>query len=267
MRAPTPSPKLRSSARPTGAKGRGPGKPKPQKAGRPTVQELTRRKGLVMQVATELFVQNGYADTSLVDIAKAAGVATRTLYQHFGDKEGIFLEVVTARESGAVFEPPVLADDVTLFEAMMHMARYIREVSFRPRSIDLMRLVVAESQRFPEFMMSLCDKTFAHFRATIAKMFDELAARKLIPAGDSTKTAILFIDLILGTAPLLVYAGWTSSRPTDTELETKVELFIAGRFGAAVAKRARTAKPAKRSAAAKPVAPAGKRGSAATKAA
>jgi len=219
---------------------------KPQKAGRPTGEELARRKGRVMQVSTELFVQHGYAATSLVDIAKAAGVATRTLYQHFGDKEGIFLEVVTARESGAVFEPPTIPEDATLFEAMTHIARYICEVSFRSRSIDIMRLVVAESQRFPEFMMNLCDKTFAHFRASVAKLLDELVARKLLPAGDTTKSAILLIDLILGTAPLLVYSGWVSSRPTDDELEMKVELFILGRYGPAVAKRARSARPGKR---------------------
>ena len=65
-------------------------------AGRPTAAELERRKARVMEVATELFVQQGFAATSLVDIARGAGVATRTLYQHFGDKEAIFREVIFA---------------------------------------------------------------------------------------------------------------------------------------------------------------------------
>ena len=47
-------------------------KPKNQ-AGRPTALELERRKALVMDIATELFVTQGYAATSLVDIAKGAG--------------------------------------------------------------------------------------------------------------------------------------------------------------------------------------------------
>jgi AcrR family transcriptional regulator len=226
-----------------------------QRAGRPTLAELERRKAKVMQEATALFVEHGYAATSLVDIAKAAGVATRTLYQHFGDKEAIFFEVVTARETGAVFQPPALDADLSLFDALMEVARYICEVSLRERSVDLMRLTIAESRRFPDFMRELCGKTFERFRANVAVMFDELAARKLAPAVDSRASAELLVDLVLGSAPLLIYAGWNESRPTDAELEAKIELFILGRFGPDVARRARevgaAAKPAARRAARK----------------
>lgn len=207
------------------------------RAGRPTSTELDRRKAKVMQEATALFLQHGYAATSLVDIAKAAGVATRTLYQHFGDKEAIFLEVVTARQAGAVYAHPSIADDSTTFDALMRVARYICDVSLRPKSVDLMRLMIAESRRFPDFMKSLCEKTFTRFRANVAEMFDELAARKLAPPVDSAESALIFVDLILGSTPLLSYAGWASSQPSDTELQAKIELFIFGRFGPAVARQ------------------------------
>jgi TetR/AcrR family transcriptional repressor of mexJK operon len=209
------------------------------RAGRPTSAELERRKAKVMQVATSLFVQHGYAATSLVDIAKAASVATRTLYQHFGDKEAIFLEVLTARESGAVYPQPSIEEDPTLFEAFMHVARYICDVSFRPRSVDLMRLMIAESRRFPDFMRTLSGKTFARFTANVAGMLDEISRRKLAPPFDSAASAALFSDLILGSMPLMVYAGLAATRPTDEELEAKVELFILGRFGPEVAASAR----------------------------
>jgi AcrR family transcriptional regulator len=245
MKSPTSTSRSRYAAGRAGARSNGkPQRAKLQRAGRPTLDELERRKAYVMEVATDLFVHHGYAGTSLVDIAKAAGVATRTLYQHFGDKEAIFMEVVTARESGAVFRPPSLAEVENLHEGLMAIARYVCDVSFRPRSVDLMRVTIAESRRFPDFMMNLIQKTFAHFRASVASMFDELTARKLAPAVDSAKSAALFTDLILGATPLLVYAGWASSRPTDAELEEKIELFILGRYGPNVAKRARGTKAA-----------------------
>jgi hypothetical protein len=82
------------------------------KAGRPSLDELARRKSKVMHVATALFVKHGYAATSIVDIAKGAGVATRTVYQHFGDKEAIFRHVMFARDTAAVFSPPpIQAED------------------------------------------------------------------------------------------------------------------------------------------------------------
>ena len=202
-----------------------------QRAGRPTLVELERRKARVMEVATRLFVLNGFAATSLVDIAKEAGVATRTVYQHFGDKEAIFFEVLAARETGEVFPHPSLTDETDLFDATMAVARYICDVSLRPRSVDLMRLTIAESRRFPNFMKKLCGKAFAYFRAEVAQMFDELSARGRAPAHDSSESAGLLVDLILGSTPLLVYAGLASSRPTDEELAVKVDLFLRGRFG------------------------------------
>lgn len=214
-------------------------KRRPYRAGRPTQDELERRKAKVMQVATALFVQHGYAATSLIDIAKAAGVATRTVYQHFGDKEAIFLEVVSARESAAVFSPPSLAGEPTLHDALMRMARYVCDVSLRERSVDLMRLVIAESRRFPDFMRELCDATFKRFRAHVAEMFDELTESGVAPESDSAEAAYMFTDLILGSTPLMVYAGWLMSRPSEAELEAKVNLFITGWYGPEVAKVAK----------------------------
>jgi AcrR family transcriptional regulator len=205
------------------------------RAGRPTLAELERRKAKVMDVATRLFVLNGFAATSLVDIAKEAGVATRTVYQHFGDKEAIFFEVLAARETGAVFPHPSLTAETDLFDATMAVARYICDVSLRPRSVDLMRLTIAESRRFPNFTKKLCGKAFASFRTEVAQMFDELTARGLAPAHDTAGTAALLVDLILGSTPLLVYAGLGAARPSDEELAVKVDLFLRGRFGVAKA--------------------------------
>jgi TetR/AcrR family transcriptional repressor of mexJK operon len=207
-------------------------------AGRPTPVELERRKARVMDVATELFATRGYAATSLVDIAKAAGVATRTLYQHFGDKEALFREVVFARDTGAVVPPPSLEIGDTLYAALLRTARYACDVAFRPKSIDLMRLMVAESTRFPELMQKVALSTFARFRRNIAKMFEALESSELIPTSAHARSAEIFSDLILGNTPILTYTSWDVAPPTDIDLDEKVELFILGRFGPVIAKRA-----------------------------
>ena len=209
-------------------------------AGRPTAAELERRKERVMEVATELFVSHGYAATSLVDIAKGAGVATRTLYQHFGDKEALFRDVVFARDTGAIVPVPELADDDTLFSALGRMAAYCLDVALSQKSVDLMRLMVAESNRFPDLMRKVATATFAQFRRKVTQTFAELEARGLMPAGDHGAQAELFIDLILGNAPILTYTNWESAPPSRERLEQRIDFFIVGAFGPAVAKRART---------------------------
>ena len=213
------------------------------KAGRPTVDELERRKHKIMQVATSLFVRDGYAGTSLVDIAKGAGVATRTVYQHFGDKESIFRHVMFARETAAVFSPPAIRPEETLFDIIVKAANYIHEVSLRPTTVDLMRLTISESRRFPELTKKLTDTTYSRFRANVKGIFDELLKRGLVHDTDTALSAAIFVDLILGTTPLLVYAGWQSPPPRYSQFNHKIELFIAGRFGAAAAAGAHQSRP------------------------
>jgi TetR/AcrR family transcriptional regulator, mexJK operon transcriptional repressor len=204
------------------------------RAGRPTAEELERRKRRVMEVATEMFVARGYAATTLLDIAREAGVATRTLYQHFGDKEAIFREVIFARDT-AILAPPVLDKDDNLVSALRKAARYSCELAMRPTSVQLMRLMIAESARFPELMSTVASRVFSHFTGNIARLFAQLAERGLIPAGDHGRSAELFVDLILGNRTVMVYFGWASAADAEQDIETKVDVFIDGRFGGASA--------------------------------
>jgi TetR/AcrR family transcriptional repressor of mexJK operon len=211
-------------------------------AGRPTALELERRKRRVMEVATQLFVERGFAATSLVDIARGAGVATRTLYQHFGDKESIFREVIYARDAEAALQPPKVQAGDTLYDALLNTSTYAYTITYREQSIGLMRLMIAESNRFPEFMQSIAKTIFSHFRSNIEKMLEALANAGLIPDGDHARSAELFSDLVLGSHPIMTYTNWDAVLPSEKDVEERLEMFILGRFGAAVAKTARTRK-------------------------
>jgi TetR/AcrR family transcriptional repressor of mexJK operon len=195
-----------------------------------------------MQVATELFVERGFAATSLVDIARGAGVATRTLYQHFGDKEVIFREVIFARDAEAALQPPKVEAGDTLYSALLNASNYAYEITYRERSIGLMRLMIAESNRFPEFMQSVAKSIFSHFRSNIEKVLEALAGAGLIPQGNHARSAELFSDLVLGSHPIMTYTNWDSALPGKADVEERLEMFILGRFGPTVAKNARIKK-------------------------
>lgn len=199
--------------------------------GRPTLEDLEQRKTRVLEVATALFLAKGYAETSLVEIAKQAGVATRTIYQHFGDKEQIFQVVldqhVTAREA----EFPILGADQELFDVLTCTAHHICHAVFSAPSIPFTRLMIAESQRFPEFMRGLFESSFQRLNRSVKAMFERLAAAGKIPAGNHANSTKYFIDLLLGPAPLHVTMDWVATGPSDQEIQEKVALFMAGRFG------------------------------------
>ncbi|MGE3693389.1 MAG: TetR/AcrR family transcriptional regulator [Novosphingobium sp.] len=213
------------------AKARPPARRKRNRAGRPTAGELERRKNVVMQVATDMFVARGYAATTLLDIAKQAGVATRTLYQHFGGKEALFREVIFARDTAIIDKPHVIEGE-DLSAVLRKAAHYAFQVALRPRSIDLMRLMIAESARFPKLMTDVGNKIFTRFLAALAQVFAELAERGMIPDGDHGQSAELFADLILGNRTIMIYFGWASALTAERDLDAKIDLFINGRFRA-----------------------------------
>ncbi len=211
-------------------------------AGRPTAAELERRKQRVIKVATRMFVSNGYAATTLVDIAKGAGVATRTLYQHFGDKEAIFREVVVARDEAGALARPAVEDGDTLFDALSKAARYAHDVISREQSVGLMRLMIAESARFPDFMTSIANSIFSRFRRNIEKVFVSLEQAKAIPKMNHARSAELFADIVLGSHPIMIYTNWETSPLNRKDISERVDLFIKGRFDPKVAKSAKTKK-------------------------
>ncbi|MEJ7752993.1 MAG: helix-turn-helix domain-containing protein [Candidatus Limnocylindrales bacterium] len=53
-------------------------------------REQARRNGLaVLEAGQHLFIANGYAATTIADIATAAGVSVETVYKAFGNKPGL----------------------------------------------------------------------------------------------------------------------------------------------------------------------------------
>jgi AcrR family transcriptional regulator len=71
----------------------------------------TRRR--IVDAAAELFVTDGYGNTTLEQIAKRAGVAVQTVYFHFGNKRTVLKEAVDVAAAGddeqvAVLERPWL---------------------------------------------------------------------------------------------------------------------------------------------------------------
>jgi AcrR family transcriptional regulator len=75
-----------------------------------TAQGLERKQQLLDR-AGELFAERGYAETRVIDIVRAAGVAKGLFYWYFENKEALFEELARSirlnlrREQGAVLDP------------------------------------------------------------------------------------------------------------------------------------------------------------------
>ncbi len=100
----------------------------------------------VLEAAYELFLDQGYAATSMRQVAAKAGLALGGIYNHFPSKEAIFAELVIARHPFQQILPILLdtpADDIEHF--VRNAAQTIvLELGRRPDFIKLMMIEIVE---------------------------------------------------------------------------------------------------------------------------
>ena len=76
------------------------------------VKEVTRSKRqAIIEAARKIFATKGYEDTTIAEIAEAAGIAVGTVYLYFGNKRDIYTSVSLdwATLLAAAFEDPSIA--------------------------------------------------------------------------------------------------------------------------------------------------------------
>lgn len=111
----------------------GPGRPK----------DLAKRQA-ILEAAKNLFIRNGYANTSMDAVAAEAGVSKLTVYSHFTDKETLFSCAVVTRCEEQV--PELFVDvpvDEPVEKVLLVIARGFQTLINSPESIDLNRLIIA----------------------------------------------------------------------------------------------------------------------------
>lgn len=128
----------------------------PRSGGRPSRVEAEKIEGRILDVATGLFFRQGFAVTSMEQVAAVARISKRTLYARFRDKAALFHDVVE-RKVGlwrGSFEAELEYPD-SLEAALRQAAEGILRVALEPEALALHRMVVAEAERFPELARTL----------------------------------------------------------------------------------------------------------------
>lgn len=116
------------------------------------LRAITQKQEQILQGAMQVFLRDGYAGTSMDRVSAEAGVSKQTIYSHFQDKEGLFKALIE-RVTIASFRDIFCAEDLDGEPAIL--LREIAETYFtkaadNPEYLALFRLIITESQRFPE---------------------------------------------------------------------------------------------------------------------
>jgi AcrR family transcriptional regulator len=112
-----------------------------------------RTRAVLLDAAKRLFVSKGYHGTSMREIADEAGLALGGIYNHFGNKEDIFVGVLMERHPFLVVLPALLAAQGQTVEALVRDAaqKMLAELSQNQDFLNLMfiELVEFEAKHVP----------------------------------------------------------------------------------------------------------------------
>jgi TetR/AcrR family transcriptional repressor of mexJK operon len=111
----------------------------------------------IRAAAYRLFLQHGYLATSTDAILAEAGISSKeTLYRHYASKEELFVDVLghlTLSQPGIsskLSALPAPHDLPSLRQALATIAREILSIMIQPEYLALLRVVIAETPRFPQ---------------------------------------------------------------------------------------------------------------------
>lgn len=136
-----------------------------------------QRMILILQAALQCFVARGFHQTSMRDIAQAAGVSLGNLYNHFPGKEAIILAVAMAEsEELAPLLQRLTASDGERAQVLVFLQDF-HALCRQPEWATLAVEVLAESARNPAVAEAFAANR-RQLQATLAEALQQVAQRE-----------------------------------------------------------------------------------------
>lgn len=157
----------------------------------------TDRRAHILDVASRVFLKEGFAGASMGDIAKAGAGSKGTLYTYFSSKEEMFEELMAAeieQRARVTFELPEHADDPEQVLTDLGV-RYLQLIT-EPTVSALLRVVIAEAVRFPKIGHLFNEVGPKAARNKLAGFIDRCVADgRLVEIEDASMAAEQFMRL------------------------------------------------------------------------
>ena len=205
---------------------------KARRSGRPPRAQALLLRDRILEVATELFLSEGYGATSIEAVAERAGISKRTFYHRFENKAALFAAVV--HRIIEQIRPPrgvPLLEGATLHQILRRLAELSLRAALSPQAIALHRLITAESLRFPHLARAVYEEGWAPEATTL---IGDLLARELpdTPLKDELRNfaAMQFLYMVV-TLPQRRKMGFglpMTAREVAAWADNCVKLFLDG---------------------------------------
>ena len=149
------------------------------------ISQPSEKVEAILQGAMQEFLTHGFAGTTMDKVTAAAGVSKTTIYSYFQDKEKLFIALIerlitnhgiALNELNPEMFQGQPAEVLSNFATHL-LNQFAKDASESPEFLDLIRLMIAESGRFPmlaQYMVSNIDNNVVQVISKYLSSYSEL---------------------------------------------------------------------------------------------
>ena len=194
---------------------------------RPQPVPRSDKRKLILRAGLQLFLEYGYADTSMDAITRRSGVSKPTVYSYFSSKEALFTAVVAEKTPEILSAIDIIPSGDTRTD-LIQIARQLAEAGMSSEILACDRMIAAESGRNPELGKMFFDAGPGRVLQGLTDYFRTLGESGALSISCPEEAADFFCGILLG---VLVWRNLLSGanpphRLTPKRIERAVDAFV-----------------------------------------
>jgi AcrR family transcriptional regulator len=199
-------------------------------AGRPTRDQASALADRIVEAAACLIAQNGYQATSVEAIARAAGVAKRTVYSRFDGKPQLLAAVLRLLVSRLT--PPLTMGlaHLNLRTRLETLGRHLLHYCLTEEAVTWTRLISSELARVPELADTVQQETVEVVDRYTRNLLQAAIDAGELPPIDLAFAARTYSQLMIAPARELAATGASpgTTAEQDRYIAQAVDFFLRG---------------------------------------
>jgi AcrR family transcriptional regulator len=168
-----------------------------------------RKSDPILMAAKDAFIENGFGNTSMDDVARRAGTTKRTVYNNFGSKERLLEAVID--HSIMLFETavPPLGPEADPEQIRDFCEMLLQSMTWRA-AIGLQRLMISEGPAFPALATRLSSRIATAMRQPLAQFLESHGTSHAL----AEKSAVAIVDRLTSRGRLDRLVGIRQAYPS-----------------------------------------------------
>lgn len=182
-------------------------------------------RGRILHVARELFIDRGFSDVSMQQIAEAAGLRKASIYHHFSSKVDLFVAVTWLEIDDLHTQTEAALTAATGFMPKLHAIAWVWFASVRG---DRGRLIKEFQEHVPAPEQFQFEQRFEQFVNTITTAFEQAAADGQLGPIDPKTAAAIYFDIVCGWVYRAYLDPALAAADPDHAIHTIIDVLLFG---------------------------------------